>query len=304
VVRPAKTAIPAYLSQLAGVATNRGPQLRPLRPLFGPGIGEPTAADPLGPPGEFGEAMGRSNANPFDVQHHSPTEPLPKTGAGPVPGPRQAPLHSLPAPAVGDGKLLSAQPLSQILRPRPPHATPSPDPRLATTTAPTALPMSPAPVPSSPAPALPLSTQPPAPVEHIAMPRAADAPPAAPNGPPPRPSPQPDLRPQAPEHTDKRYESPSFTTLFEPPATTVPALVPIRREPDPPRPSSTTVPPAAPPQVSIGTIEVLVSPPTPAQVPVPNLPQPLRAMQPTLPGRAGTDVARRQARRWFGAGQS
>jgi hypothetical protein len=55
-------------------------------------------------------------------------------------------------------------------------------------------------------------------------------------------------------------------------------------------------------QVSIGTIEVVVTPPP--QAPVPKLHQPVHAALPTHTGRVSTDVARRQARRWFGAGQS
>ncbi|WP_280825495.1 hypothetical protein [Mycobacterium sp. OTB74] len=159
----------------------------------------------------------------------------------------------------------------------------------------------------SPAPAIPMPTPPLASAPRAVAPYTPDltphtrpvaltdptlSPPVSPA------APQPDMRPPTP--TGEQHELVSFTTRFTEPRTVAPELVPVRREP--PRPCVTPAPPVA--QVSIGTIEVVVTPPQPVQSPAPTVHQPVRPMAPTLPGRAGTDVARRQARRWYGAGQS
>jgi hypothetical protein len=295
VVRPAQTAIPAYLTGLAGAATDRGAQLHPLRPLFGPSVGE------------FGDAADQQNPTSVGTQPDSVANtPLATTRASLPPQQLRPTIRRAPAVNPGFADAPAAQPVSQTQLPVPPPATPAPtpDPKFDATTAP-------APAPLSPTRTIPLAAPPLAPIERIVTPRASDvslhAPPparpvAAPTGPPPLPPapPQPDMRPSTP--TDDNHESPPPTTRFAHPEAAVPELVPLKREPDQPRPSTAAVPSA--PQVSIGTIEVFVAPPPPTHDPVPTVHQPLRATQPTLPGRASTEVARRQARRWYGAGQS
>lgn len=284
-MRAAKTAIPAYLSRLAGATAARGPQLHPLRPLFGPTVGDPLGPDPMGP---AGEAAGWTNSTSFGAPDNPPRQP-------PIAAPNEPPHPLPPSPrsSVEVRNLPAAQSLSQPVTPRPPAnpipgaVVPSPridpvPPRLSTM---------PAPPVTAPA------------VERIVTPRIVDASPqarpATPPGLPPQ-APQlpvrPDIRPPTP---DAPLESRSVPAQFEPTAL-VPPLVPPRREPDRPQPSVATVPAAT--QVSIGTIEVLVTPPP--QAPVPNLHQPGHPALPTHTGRASTDAARRQARRWFGAGQS
>ena len=284
-MRAAKTAIPAYLSRLAGAAAARGPQLHPLRPLFGPTVGDPLGPDPTGP---AGEAAGWTSSTSFGAQNNPPRQT-------PMAAPNEPPHPSPPSPrsSVEVRDLPVAQSHSQPVTPTPPTnpipGAVAPSPRI-----------DPAPPPLSPIPAPPVTAPT---VERIITPRIVDASPQArPATPPGLPSQvpqspvQPDMRPPTP---DEPLESHSVPPQFEPTAP-APPLMPPRREPDHTQPSVATVPAA--PQVSIGTIEVLVTPPP--QAPVPNLHQPVHAALPTHTGRASTDAARRQARRWFGAGQS
>lgn len=282
-MRAAKTAIPAYLSRLVGAASARGPQLHPVRPLFEPTVGDPLGPDPTEP---GGEAVSWTNTTSPGIRHDPPLQTRLD-----VPG---EPAHPVPTSSRRDVKvddLPVAQPLSQppaLFAPAPPPDAVRPGPRI-----------DPAPPPLRPTPATRLA---PPTVERVAAPRIVQAPQARPVTPtalPPQvspPPPQPETRPPAP---GKSPETPSFPLQFEPPAP-VPQLVPLRQEPDRPQPSVATAPAAS--QVSIGTIEVLVTPPP--QAPAPSLHQPAHAALPTHAGRPSTDAARRQARRWFGAGQS
>ncbi|MCX8560181.1 hypothetical protein OS122_04650 [Mycolicibacterium mucogenicum] len=285
-MRAAKTAIPAYLSRLTGTTAARSPQLRPPRPLFGPTVGDPLGPDPTGP-------VGAAASWTTTTSSGAKQDPPPQTRADPPSEPaRPIPTSSRSEVKVADFPV--AQPLSQ-----PPAPTAAPRPPYPDAVRPSSG-IDPASPPLRRAPAAPVTSPT---VERVVAPHMMDsapqarppAPSALPTQAPPLPT-QPDKRAPAP---DERPESRSDPAEFDPPAA-VAQLVPLRSEPDRPQSSAATAPAA--PQVSIGTIEVLVTPPP--QAPVPNLHQPAHAALPTHSGRAGTDVARRQARRWFGAGQS